>query len=219
MTEVEAPPRPPVDQLRNALTQMGVNTRKYYDREPVATLENFHPHPDSHALGAATAFVEAFRAGGRPSLYLFSQRPGERLAPGNGKTMLAVAILRELVAADLALTERMRFAYVPEVVDDYRRQFDEAARPENLDAKYLWRELLVLDDIGAQRLTDYAIEVLNRIIYRREGRSTIYTSNLDLEQLEQKDASGYIERATSRIGGECQVIVLRGPDRRLLRVT
>jgi DNA replication protein DnaC len=207
----------PANPLRAALANVGVNVRKYFDKDE-ARLDRFNPTPDRAALDAAQAFVGAFLDGERPSLYLYSRRPGERLAPGNGKTMLAVGILREILERDPSQRDRIRFAYVPEIVDDYRRLFNETTRSEDLDRKYLWPELLVMDDIGAQRLTEYAIEILNRVIYRREARSTIYTSNMDLEQLERCDASGYIERATSRIAGDSRIICLTGPDRRLVRV-
>lgn len=199
--------------MRNWLAQAGVNVRRFNN----CVLGSFDPKPDGEAKDAAQKFVEAFRSGKRPSLYLYSLRPGERLAPGCGKTHLAVAIIRAILEADPEARKSMRFCYVPEMVDDYRRQFDENAPPENLDAKYLWPELLVMDDFGAQRLTTYAVETINRVIYRREGRSTIYTSNLPLEGIDAKDDTGYIERATSRIAGEARIVKLTGPDRRLIR--
>jgi DNA replication protein DnaC len=200
------------DTISHWLAEIGVNVRKFGD----SCLERFDVKPDRDAWQAAERVAEAFLRGERPSLYLYSERPGDRLAAGCGKTHLAVGIIRRILEKSPHRKADIRFAYVPEIVDDYRRQFDEAARPENLDAKYIWPELLVMDDFGAQRLTEYAVEILNRIIYRREGRTTIYTSNLPLHGIDAKDSSGYIERATSRIAGECTIICMRGPDRRLM---
>lgn len=201
------------DRVRDWLAQAGVNTRKF----GMKSLGTFDPKPDTEAKIAAEKFVRSFLAGDRPSLYLYSRRPGERLAAGCGKTHLAVAILRAILESDPESRKMVRFCYVPEMVDDYRRQFDEAAQPENLDQKYLWPELLIMDDFGAQRLTTYAVETINRVIYRREARSTIYTSNLSLAEVDAKDESGYIERATSRIAGEAVIVPMGGPDRRLIR--
>jgi DNA replication protein DnaC len=203
--------------MRAALAFVGVNVRKYWDATPAA-LSRFIPKPDAAALSAAQEFVAQFVQGGRNGLYFYSKREGDRLAAGCGKTFLSIGIIRALLEHDMSLKDRIRFAYVPEVVDDYRRLYDEHTRPENLDEKYLWPELLVLDDMGAQRMTEYATEILNRIIYRREGKATIYTSNLSLAELEDRDPSGYIERATSRIAGECSIVKMTGPDRRISRV-
>lgn len=212
-SKVEPPPIQRPDPMRSTLAQIGVNVRKFEH----ARLEGFDPKPDRIALQAAEKFVERFLSGERPSLYLFSVRPGDRLAAGCGKTHLTVGIVRRIIERQPEMRDRIRFAYVPELIDDYRRQFNDTAPPENLDVKYLYPELLVMDDFGAQRLTEYAVETLNRIIYRREARSTIYTSNLPLEDIDAKDPTGYIERATSRIAGECQVVCLSGPDRRIAR--
>jgi DNA replication protein DnaC len=210
------PSLPPSDTIRTWLASVGVNVRKFGAKG----FAGFDPKPDGEALEEAKAFVKRYLKGARPSLYIYSVRPGERLAAGTGKTHLSVAILRAILESQPEARKSMRFCYVPEMVDDYRRQFDEAARPENLDEKYIYPELLVMDDFGAQRLTTYAVEIINRIIYRREGRSTIYTSNLSLDEIEAKDESGYIERATSRIAGESQKLVkMTGPDRRLMRAS
>lgn len=202
--------------MRAALAYVGVNVRRYWDATP-AELSRFIAKPDAAALSAAQAFVAQFIQGGRNGVYFYSKREGDRLAAGCGKTFLAIGAIRALLKHDFTLKDKIRFAYTPEVVDDYRRLYDEHSRPENLDEKYLWPELLVLDDIGAQRLTDYATETLNRIIYRREGKATIYTSNLSLTELEDRDPTGYIERATSRIVGECAIVKMTGPDRRIMR--
>lgn len=200
------------DQVHKWLQQSGVNARKFGCKN----FDRFSPVPDREALDAAKSFVQSFLGGARPSLYLYSTRPGDRLAAGCGKTHLAVAIMRTLMETSPETRKMMAFAYVPDLVDDYRRQYDEDAPPENLDQKYILPELLVLDDFGAQRLTTYAVEVINRVVYKREGRSTIYTSNLSLDEVDAKDDSGYIERATSRIS-EARVVKLVGPDRRLQR--
>jgi DNA replication protein DnaC len=211
-----APSRPRSDTIGTWLANVGVNVRKFGSKG----FAGFDPKPDGEALDEAKAFVKRYLEGGRPSLYIYSVRPGERLAAGTGKTHLSVAILRAILESNPEARKQVRFCYVPEMVDDYRRQFDEASRPEDLDEKYIYPELLVMDDFGAQRLTTYAVEIINRIIYRREGRSTIYTSNLSLDEIEAKDESGYIERATSRIAGECQKLVkMTGPDRRLMRAS
>lgn len=207
--------RPPSDTVRTWLANVGVNTRRFGDK----VLGGFDPKPDREALDAAKEFVKRYLEGGRPSLYLYSARPGERLAAGTGKTHLAVAILRAIFETDPESRKSVRFCYVPEMVDDYRRQFDETAQPEDLDHKYIYPELLIMDDFGAQRLTTYAVEIINRVIYRREGRSTIYTSNLSLEDVDGKDETGYIERATSRIAGEAKIVKMVGPDRRLMRAS
>lgn len=207
--------RPPSDTIRTWLANVGVNTRRFGEK----ALAGFDPKPDREALEAAREFVQRYLEGARPSLYLYSERPGERLAAGTGKTHLAVAVLRAIMETAPEARKQIRFCYVPEMVDDYRRQFDETARPEDLDEKYLYPELLVMDDFGAQRLTTYAVEIINRIIYRREARSTIYTSNLSLDEIDLKDESGYIERATSRIAGEAKIVKMTGPDRRLMRAS
>jgi DNA replication protein DnaC len=202
-------------QIRSVLAEAGVNVRRYVDREPVS-LDTFDPEPDAEALGAARRFVAEYRKGGRPSLYLFGRRDGDALAAGNGKTHLAVAMLRELALDPDIRPSELRFVFVPELLLEIQDTFDNPQR-SMLDVvrRYEAPELLVWDDLGAEQLTSFAVRTLYTLLYKREGRSNVFTSNLDLDQLVARDP--YAERIVSRILGDCELVRLRGPDRREMR--
>lgn len=74
--------------------------------------------------------------------------------------------------------------------------------------------VLVLDDLGAHRSTDWANERLYQLINRRweDRHSIIATTNLAAVDL--ADALG--ERAWSRLRGGALVVPMTGPDRRRL---
>ena len=93
---------------------------------------------------------------------------------------------------------------------------------ENYDDKYVIRDfkdelkkidLLLIDDIGSDRTTDYATDVLYEVInYRHDYMlPTFFTSNLSVKELAQK----YSDRIASRIAGMCEIIKLEGQDRRI----
>jgi DNA replication protein DnaC len=73
-------------------------------------------------------------------------------------------------------------------------------------------EFLVLDDLGAERVTDWVAEKLFTIINHRhdEDLETVFTSNLSLEQL----ADHIGERTTWRIVEMADVVELSGPNLR-----
>lgn len=201
--------------LRDNLERIGVNVRKYFDDSP-ATLDTFIAVPDRVARSAARDFVEQFNNRESVGLYLFSKRPGSRLAPGNGKTHLAVAIIRELAMNPELPIEELRFVFVPRLLLEIQDTFDSPERRTlKVVDKYVKPELLVWDDFGAEKLSDFAVRTLYTILYEREGRSNIFTSNLSLDDVEARES--YNERLTSRIAGSCRIVELSGPDRRIMR--
>lgn len=201
--------------VRDNLQRIGVNVRKYVDDTP-ATFDTFIATPDKPARNATQQFVREFTAGERPGLYLFGKRPESRLAPGNGKTMLAVSALRELVLDPDIKVNDLRFIFVPRLLLEIQDTFDAPERRTvKIVDKYVEPELLVWDDFGAEKLSDFAVRTLYTILYEREGRSNIFTSNLSLEDVESRDS--YNERMTSRIAGSCRLVELVGPDRRMMR--
>lgn len=77
--------------------------------------------------------------------------------------------------------------------------------------------LLALDDLGAERPTPWAMELLTGLIDERTARGlpTVVTSNYSVGQL--RDLWGGMEgkRVASRLAGSCERIEVAGPDRRI----
>jgi DNA replication protein DnaC len=74
--------------------------------------------------------------------------------------------------------------------------------------------LVLLDDFGAQRLTDWSVDVINNVLDDRYNAdlSTIITTNFDPGD---KDLEGYVgERLVSRLAENTTFIPIVGPDRR-----
>jgi len=72
--------------------------------------------------------------------------------------------------------------------------------------------LLIIDDIGIEKTTDYITQVVYDLInYRYENcLHTIITSNFSLEEIEKK----YHERIADRIQGMSETIGLKGESKR-----
>lgn len=75
-------------------------------------------------------------------------------------------------------------------------------------------DLLVLDDVGANKQTDWACEKLYEITNKRQGMNTIYTTNLDIMNENPEDFM--LKRAYSRICNGATFITMNGEDRRML---
>jgi DNA replication protein DnaC len=73
--------------------------------------------------------------------------------------------------------------------------------------------ILFLDDIGAEKLTEWVLETFYLIINGRyeNMRPTVFTSNLSIAELAEKIG----DRTTSRIVEMCEVYEIKGKDRRL----
>lgn len=156
-----------------------------------------------------------------------SKHPGSILFMGKtgcGKTHLAVAIIRELVKR--RAISNVKFITAPELLLEIRSTFksrkkkwdgwekgEETTESEVLD-KYSQCELLILDDLGAEKVSDFTIQSLYLVIDRRNRdlRPTIVTTNLSLEEIEsQIDA-----RMASRLS-DMKVVKLTMPDYRKKR--
>ena len=74
-------------------------------------------------------------------------------------------------------------------------------------------EILILDDLGSEKITEYLRTTFYYIFNEREiwERPTIITSNLSLEELDNHLGA----RVSSRIAGSCEVLKFTGKDRRL----
>lgn len=135
--------------------------------------------------------------------------------PGVGKTHLAAAI----VNARLASGRQALFCMVPEMLGDIRRVIrDDDATCELMDL-VKEAELLVLDDLGAERATEWAREVMLIIVSARlaADRQTVVTTNYATagELIERFGGGQEGMRIVSRLFGLCMPVRLEGPDWRL----
>ena len=97
--------------------------------------------------------------------------------PGCGKTHLAAAIANQCAAQSMVVS----FAVVPDLLDALRSTFDKKSRvryADLLDA-YKNADLLILDDIGSEQSTEWALEKLYQIINWRynERLPLVITTN------------------------------------------
>jgi DNA replication protein DnaC len=127
---------------------------------------------------------------------------------GTGKTYAAFAILKQLGEMGL----RARFHTAPELMDLLRDDFDHKDS-YNLERLLENRGVLIVDDLGTEKASDWVAETLHKIVDKRyrEVLPMIITSNLSLDQLAERIG----DRIPSRLSEMCEVIKLDGDDRRL----
>lgn len=104
---------------------------------------------------------------------------------------------------------------VPEFFFEIKQTYNKNASQdeEEVMSRYSWCDLLVLDDLGAEKVTDWSRQLLYLLIDRRyrNQKQTIVTTNLTPDQLaETIDA-----RIVSRLAEMGVVIELTGSDKRV----
>ena len=130
---------------------------------------------------------------------------------GSGKTGLMVSIIREYSIDQ----EWCLFLRVPELLDAIRASYDKGS--ETTEAEILKTAktfpVLALDDLGAERPTDWVKEKLFDVINYRHDEllDTLFTSNLSLDELAQHIG----ERTVWRIQEMCHVVHVNGPNLRV----
>lgn len=130
---------------------------------------------------------------------------------GRGKTYAAATAVRLFVEGG----DKGKLITAKRLLDDVRAGFD--GKDKDALSRAERYDLLALDDLGAERPTDWAIETLTRLLDTRNlrGLPTIVTSNYRIGQI--RDIWGGVDgkRIASRLGGSCEIIEFKGDDRRL----
>lgn len=125
---------------------------------------------------------------------------------GSGKTYLAACIANALMETGVAV----RFTNFAQVLNEL---FQVQAKADYLE-RLCSPPLLILDDLGSERGTDYAREQVFGVIDRRyrAGKPLIVTTNLVPRQMQETADKG-LKRIYSRILELCPICVrIAGPD-------
>ena len=136
---------------------------------------------------------------------------------GTGKTFLVAIVAQNFLQSGKSVV----FGDVPALMEELKRTFDSKNGDSSQDVldRYKGCDLLVLDDIGAGQISEWNIGILYQLINDRYvgGKSTLITSNFDLDGLEArlKSKDSYsAKRIVSRISEMCEVGFLGNVDRR-----
>jgi len=187
----------------------------------LASVENFvlpQANPTARtglgtALLAVKSYIREYPSCPKPGLLFLG-------SPGTGKTHLAVAALRGLLAKGF---EGIFFDF-QNLLDRIRSGYDKASGATDKEAyrSALEAEIIVLDDLGAHRVTDWVEDTVTSIITHRcnNRKATIITTNLRDPEVGDRRATGLEEdiqskyfleerigaRARSRLFEMCRVI-------------
>ena len=176
------------------------------------TLGNFTAYNESleRAVAQARRLADSFPAA-QTGLFLEGQ-------PGVGKTHLAVAVLKHIIERTAA---RGLFYDTRDLLRVIRSTYDPSIRTTELEVlrPVMTADLLVLDDLGAEKTSEWVEETMNLIVNTRysERRLTIFTSNYpDIPDDTEPNSLLFRvgARMRSRLHEMCEFLVLDGADYR-----
>lgn len=136
---------------------------------------------------------------------------------GTGKTHIAYAIVKHLQEE---IKFNVKLFNIPALIRHLKEDFNDNNKSlleENTNFGQLlnFAGLLILDDFGTEKLTEWVEESIYSIINERYERMLpiIFTSNLEPSKLVEK----YGDRIVSRIIGSCDIVELTGKDKRIAK--
>lgn len=126
---------------------------------------------------------------------------------GTGKTFYAACIANAAIDSDY----RVLMTNFATIADDLSGTWDKA---EYIDSLMSY-DLLIIDDLGAERKSEYMQEQVWKIADARyrSGLPLIVTTNLTAEEIDKGDGIGN-KRIYSRLLERCLAIEVKGKDRR-----
>jgi DNA replication protein DnaC len=134
---------------------------------------------------------------------------------GTGKTTLAMLISKEVLGAGRSVA----IYSLPKLLARIRRTYDSEPGGDSYLAffqRLTSVDLLHIDDLGAEKRSDWVLEQLYALINERyeAQRSVLVTTNLQHKELEEQIGA----RTVSRLSQICDEVPLFGSDRRYGKV-
>jgi DNA replication protein DnaC len=194
--------RPQRVERRRARSLSAVIPKKYrgvsFDRAPVTDM----PAPQVQMVKRFVRDVDANLDAGRGLWF-----EGD---VGTGKTTLAMLVSRAALDAGRSVA----IYSLPRLLAEIRATFEEDTEGSYVDLldRLAAVDLLHVDDVGAERSSEWVLEQLYAIVNARyeDERSIVITTNLEQEQLEEQIG----RRTVSRLREMCEPVPLYGADAR-----
>ncbi len=198
------------DCWRSAVVDRLMSEARVPSRYARCELSNFEHGADSQreAFRRATKFVSSFPVVDKGLLFYGPN--------GVGKTHLAIGILKEVIRTKGA---RGHFFETRELLRLVRDTYNRSVEETEMDVlgPVLNADLLVLDDLGAERTSEWVQETLGLVVNTRYNarRATIFTSNL-VDLPDNTDPRGFVfqlgARTRSRLMEMCDWVQIQGAD-------
>lgn len=150
-----------------------------------------------YAKKIATRYVEKYfeMEDMGKGLYFYSN------TKGSGKTLLSIAIINELI---IKYKIKPLYISVVNMLIEMKHSFsskDPKRNFFNLVESFKQVPVLLMDDLGVEKTTDWSEEVLTQILDERMSynRPTIITSNMPIQSLQKKYPAGRIKSRIEKI--------------------
>lgn len=174
ITEAEEHKKKREIELKFAISSLG-------ERFEESQFESFQPRGGSEkAFKLSRQYAESFPTYGGDALMLWGD-------PGNGKSHLAAAVAQTVQGKGHTVV----FQTMPELLERIRQTFHQSKSKEterDIMIALLSCDLLLLDDVGAEKVSDWVQDILFRIVdgRYRQKKPIFCTSNLKPSELQQK---------------------------------
>lgn len=193
------------------IEQDGLRKNCFISKNQIAyTFENADENTDKDIIKKSKNYVKRFEEMRKDNVGLLLYGN-----VGSGKTYIACSIANAIITEYSYNVKMRNFA---QILNDLQKGGFTLDRNEYIE-QITSPALLILDDFGIERNTEYALEQIYNVINARylKARPTIITTNLNFKDIEKEQEDIMLGRIYSRIIEMCLPLRVTGLDRRKIQ--